>query len=177
VGHAVDYIQSLEKTKAMLEKRKQELAHARQAAAGAEGAASSSPAPPQSVRAMAAAVSSDIPQPEPLQLPLSIAVPAPPPQLPTAARRQVGFQTWSWPNLVLNVSDDKAYISVCAPRHLGMQNMVMVLSVLNKHGIDVATAQVDSDAVRSMFNIYAHVSSLLSAMDLPQWELARLLVA
>lgn len=160
----------------MLEKRKQELAHARQAAAGAEGAASSSPAPPQSVRAMAAAVSSDIPQPQPqpLQLPLSIAVPAPPPQLPTAARRQVGFQTWSWPNLVLNVSDDKAYISVCAPRHLGMQNMVMVLSVLNKHGIDVATAQVDSDAVRSMFNIYAHVSSLLSAMDLPQWELARL---
>lgn len=173
MGHAVDYIQSLEKTKAMLEKRKQELAHARQAAAGAEGAASSSSAPPQSVRAMAAAVSSDIPQPEPLQLPLSIAVPAPPPQLP-AARRQVGFQTWSWPNLVLNLSDDKAYISVCAPRHLGMQNMVMVLSVLNKHGIDVATAQVDSDAVRSMFNIYAHVSSLLSAMDLPQWELARL---
>lgn len=172
MGHAVDYIQSLEKTKAMLEKRKQELAHARQAAAAAEGAASSSSAPPQSVRAMAAAVSSDIPQP--LQLPLSIAVPAPPPQLPTAARRQVGFQTWSWPNLVLNVSDDKAYISVCAPRHLGMQNMVMVLSVLNKHGIDVATAQVDSDAVRSMFNIYAHVSSLLSAMDLPQWELARL---
>jgi hypothetical protein len=176
VGHAVDYIQSLEKTKAMLEKRKQELAHARQAAAAAEGAASSSSAPPQSVRAMAA-VSSDIPQPQLLQLPLSIAVPAPPPQVPTAARRQVGFQTWSWPNLVLNVSDDKAYISVCAPRHLGMQNMVTVLSVLNKHGIDVATAQVDSDAVRSMFNIYAHVSSLLSAMDLPQWELARLLVA
>jgi len=50
-----------------------------------------------------------------------------------------------------------------------MWTMVMVLSVLNKYGIDVVTAQVDSDAVRSMFNIYARVSSLLSTMDLPLW--------
>ena len=193
MGQAIDYIQSLEKTKAMLEKRKQELALARQVAA--EGAASSSSAPPQTAQGMAPAamfldvpdgchddvppsplqplaaavpMSADVQQPQPLQQPLAAAVPAPP-QLPMAAAGQVGFQTFSWPNLVLSVSNDTANINVCAPRHRGMWTMVMVLSVMNKYGIDVVTAQVDSDAVRSMFNIYARVSSLLSTMDLPLW--------
>jgi hypothetical protein len=183
VGQAIDYIQSLEKTKAMLEKRKQELALARQVAA--EGAASSSSAPRQTAQGMAAAMfsevpadgchdlpapplqpiaaavpmSADVPQPQPLQQPLAAAVPAPPPQLPMAAAGQVGFQTWSWPNLVLSVSNDNAYINVSVPRHLGMEKIVMVLSVLNNHGIDVVTAQVDSDAARSVLNIYARVSS------------------
>ncbi|XP_066323678.1 transcription factor bHLH95-like [Miscanthus floridulus] len=180
VGQAIDYIQSLEKTKATLEKRKL----ARQVAA--EVAASSSSAPPQTAQGMAPAamfldvpdgchddvppsplqalaaavpVSADVPQPQLLQQPLAAAVPAPP-QLPMAAAGQVGFQTFSWPNLVLSVSNDNAYINVSVPRHLGMQNMVMVLSVLNNHGIDVVTAQVDSDAARSVLNIYARVSSL-----------------
>jgi hypothetical protein len=113
-----------------------------------------------------ATMSSDVPQP--LQQPLAAAEPAPP-QLPIITARQIGFQTWSWPNIVLSVSNDTANINVCAPRHRGMWTMVMVLSVLNKYGIDVVTAQVDSDAVRSVFNIYARVSSLLSTMDLPLW--------
>ena len=151
MGQAIDYIQSLEKLKAMLEKRKEELALARQVAA--ERAASSSSAPPQTAQGMAGAAmfsyvpdgchdvpapllqplaaavatSADVPQPLPLQQPLAAAVPAPP-QLPMAAAGQVGFQTFSWPNLVLSVSNDNAYINVSVPSHLGMEKMVMVLS-------------------------------------------------
>ena len=172
----IAYIQFLERTKAMLEKRKQQLALARQVAA------SSSSAPPQTARGkmapapvapllqpLAAAVpvsaaADDVPQPQPLvQQPLAVAAAVPPPQpLPVAAAGQGGFQTWSWPNLVLNVSNNNAYINVCVPRHLGMQNMVMVLSVLNNHGIDVVTTQVDADAARSVLNFYTRVSSFSS---------------
>jgi len=160
VGHAIDYIRSLEKTKAMLEKRKQELALAQQAAAEAVASSSSAPPPPQTTQGMAlAAMSSDAPDacsdapplqstvlkpapqllpatmssdvPQPLQQPLAAAEPAPP-QLPIITARQIGFQTWSWPNLVLSVSNDTANINVCAPRHRGMWTMVMVLSVLQQ---------------------------------------------
>jgi hypothetical protein len=58
---------------------------------------------------------------------------------------------------VLSVSNDNAYINVSVPRHLGMEKMVMVLSMLNNHRIDVVTAQVDSDAARSVLNIYMPV--------------------
>jgi hypothetical protein len=62
VGHAINYIRSLEKTKAMLEKRKQELALARQADAEAVASSSSAPPPPQTAHGMAlAAMSSDVP--------------------------------------------------------------------------------------------------------------------
>jgi len=160
VGHAIDYIRSLEKTKAMLEKRKQELALAQQAAAEAVASSSSAPPPPQTTQGMAlAAMSSDAPDacsdapplqstvlkpapqllpptmssdvPQPLQQPLAAAEPAPP-QLPIITARQIGFQTWSWPNLVLSISNDTANINVCAPRHRGMWTMVMVLSVLQQ---------------------------------------------
>ncbi|KAG0522317.1 hypothetical protein BDA96_07G026700 [Sorghum bicolor] len=211
VEHAIDYIKYLEKMKAMLEKRKQELALARQvgvvAAASSSSAPPPPPPPPQTSHGMAvAAMPSDVPAgacsyvpppppqpavpvPAPQLLPATMSsdvVPQPqplqpaPPQARIITATPVGFQTWSWPDLVLSVSNDTAHISVSAPRHRGMWTKVMVLSVLNKYGIDVVTAQVDSDAVRSVFNIYARVTAMgggnPSALEVYQLAVSEILV-
>ncbi|KAL6850382.1 hypothetical protein ACP4OV_021009 [Aristida adscensionis] len=76
--------------------------------------------------------------------------------LPPPAAGEVGFQSWYGPNIVLSVSNDDAYITVCMPRRASL--MSMVVSVLDKYGIDVVTAQVSSDSGRSMFNVHARVT-------------------
>lgn len=75
-----------------------------------------------------------------------------------ARQGMVGLQTWSTPNIVLSIVNDKAIINVRAPRKPCM--LSLVLSVLNKHGIDVVSAQVSADSVGSFFTIYTHVSSM-----------------
>ncbi|XP_062224486.1 transcription factor bHLH95-like [Phragmites australis] len=151
VGEAIGYIRVLEDKVAM---RKQELVLARQAAA-AEVRASSSSAP--SHPAQGAAMSLVVPHgrgqlPQQQQQRPAAAM-TPPPQLTAAP---VGFQTWWGPNVVLSVSDDDAYINLCAPRRAGV--LTLVLSVLDKHRIDVVTTHVASDGVRSMFTIHARVN-------------------
>jgi hypothetical protein len=114
-------------------------------------AASSSSPPPPPNAALGTAVSSDH------DLPQGWAwLPKKQEQKPAAAP-PVAFQSWSGTNVVLTVSEDDALISVCAPRRAGV--LVMVLSVLQKHRLDVVTTQVASDEGRSMFNIHARVST------------------
>ncbi|KAL5714130.1 hypothetical protein ACHQM5_016133 [Ranunculus cassubicifolius] len=66
------------------------------------------------------------------------------------------FQTWYSPNVVLNVCGNVAQISVCAPKKLGL--FTTIVCVLEKHRIDVVTAQISSDLYRDMFMINVHVS-------------------
>ncbi|RLN08897.1 transcription factor bHLH95-like [Panicum miliaceum] len=144
VGETINFIKALEETKAQLEKKKQEQALARQAAAGA-GASSFSML--RTAHGMAAL--SDGWDPVPPQQPAA----APPP--PAAAAGPVGFQTWSTPNVVLSVLNDEAIINVCAPRQRGM--LTMVVSVLSKHGIDVISVQVGADDAQSFLTIYTRI--------------------
>ncbi|KAH0730167.1 hypothetical protein KY290_001225 [Solanum tuberosum] len=65
-----------------------------------------------------------------------------------------GFMTWSSPNVILNVCGEDAHISVCCPKK--PQLFIIICYVLEKHKIDILSAQVSSDQFRSMFMIQAH---------------------
>ncbi|OEL29360.1 hypothetical protein BAE44_0009621 [Dichanthelium oligosanthes] len=150
VGETIDYIKALEQTKIWMEKRKQQQALARQAAA--EAAAVSSLSVPHTAQGLAAMLDNRGPVPQ--QQPLAMAAAAAPPL--AAAMGPDGFQTWSAPNVVLSVLNDKAVINMCLPRQPRI--LTLVMSVLNKHGIDVITAHVVADGARSFLTIYTRVS-------------------
>ncbi|KAL6634529.1 hypothetical protein ACP70R_027200 [Stipagrostis hirtigluma subsp. patula] len=163
VGEAIGYIRALEDTVAKLEKRKRELALARQAAAAAKAAgagvgSSSSAVEPHAAQAAAMCAWPPQPLPLPQQQQQSAAsastAAAPPPSAATTG--SAGFQSWSGPNVVVSVSNNDAYISVCAPRRPGV--LTLVLSVLEKYQIGVVTTQVASDGARSMFTIHGRVN-------------------
>ena len=143
IGETINFIKTLEETKAQLEKKKLEQALARQATAEAADGGVSSFSVPRTAHGMAAL--SDGWDPVPRQQP--------------AAAGPVGFQTWSTPNVVLSVLNDEAVINVCVPRQRGV--LTMVLSVLSKHGIDVISIQVGADDAQSFFNINTRVSTTL----------------
>ncbi|KAL5714122.1 hypothetical protein ACHQM5_016125 [Ranunculus cassubicifolius] len=86
------------------------------------------------------------------------------------------FQTWSSPNVVLNVYGDDAQISVCAPKKLGL--FTTIVCVLEKHRIDVVTAQISSDLYRDMFMVHAHVGEISDQFQqvLPVEEIFKLAV-
>ncbi|KAK6805676.1 hypothetical protein RDI58_003461 [Solanum bulbocastanum] len=65
-----------------------------------------------------------------------------------------GFMTWNSPNVILNVCGEAAHISVCCPKKSGL--FTMICYVLEKHKIDIVSAQISSDQFRSMFMIQAH---------------------
>jgi len=146
VGETINFIKTLEETKAQLEKKKIEQALARQAAAEAAAGGASSLSVLRTAHGMAAL--SDGWDPVPPQQPAA----------PAAATGPVaGFQTWSTQNVVLSVLNEEAIINVCAPRQRGL--LTMVVSVLSKHGIDVISVQVGADDAQSFFNIYTRVST------------------
>jgi hypothetical protein len=161
VGETIHFIKALEQTKAQLEKQKQEQALARQAATQAMSSLSVM----QTAQGMAAMSNGwgPVPQQQPPAV-VAAAAAAPPPPL-TPATGPAGFQTWSAPNVVLSISDEKAVINLCVPRHPRM--LTVVMSVLNKHRIDVVTAHVVAEDARSMITIYTSVSSLLDLDLLP----------
>ena len=69
------------------------------------------------------------------------------------------FLTWSSPNVILNVCGEDAHISVCCPKKSGL--FTIICYVLEKHKIDIVSAQISSDQFRSMFMIQAHVSPFI----------------
>ncbi|KAG2651485.1 transcription factor bHLH95-like [Panicum virgatum] len=140
IGETINFIKTLEETKAQLEKKKLEQALARQATAEAAAGGASSFSVPRTAHGLAAL--SDGWDPVPRQQP--------------AAAGPVGFQTWSTPNVVLSVLNNEAVINVCVPRQRGV--LTMVLSVLSKHGIDVISIQVGADDAQSFFNINTRVN-------------------
>ncbi|KAL7206586.1 hypothetical protein ACSBR2_019326 [Camellia fascicularis] len=68
------------------------------------------------------------------------------------------FQTWTSPNVILNVCGDHAQISVCSMKKAGL--FTAICYVLEKHKLDVVSAHVSSDQNRTMYMIQAHVSLL-----------------
>ncbi|XP_004231394.3 transcription factor bHLH95-like [Solanum lycopersicum] len=68
-----------------------------------------------------------------------------------------GFMTWSSPNVILNVCGEDAHISVCCPKKSGL--FTIICYVLEKHKIDIVSAQISCDQFRSMFMIQAHAKS------------------
>ncbi|RCV06745.1 hypothetical protein SETIT_1G188200v2 [Setaria italica] len=139
VDETINFIKSLEQTKAQLEKKKQEQVLVRQAAA-------SSMSMPRTAHGMAAL--SDGWDPLPQQKPAASAA---------AAAGPLEFQTWSAPNVVLSVlTNDEAVINICAPRQPHM--LTLVLSVLSKYKIDVTSMQVVADTAESLLTINTRVN-------------------
>ncbi|KAG5625171.1 hypothetical protein H5410_010389, partial [Solanum commersonii] len=58
------------------------------------------------------------------------------------------------PNVILNVCGEAAHISVCCPKKPGL--FTIICYVVEKHKIDIVSAQISSDQFRSMFMIQAH---------------------
>ncbi|XVF45119.1 hypothetical protein PTKIN_Ptkin02bG0180100 [Pterospermum kingtungense] len=67
------------------------------------------------------------------------------------------FQTWTSSNVVLNICSKEAQISVCSPKKPGL--FTTICYVLEKHNIEVISAQVSSNSNRTMFMIQAHAST------------------
>ncbi|GMP38327.1 hypothetical protein CsSME_00009614 [Camellia sinensis var. sinensis] len=64
------------------------------------------------------------------------------------------FQTWTSPNVILNVCGDHAQISVCSIKKAGL--FTVICYVLEKHKLDVVSAHVSSDQNQTMYMIQAH---------------------
>ncbi|KAK8624944.1 hypothetical protein V6N13_089828 [Hibiscus sabdariffa] len=67
------------------------------------------------------------------------------------------FQTWTSPNVVLNLCGKEAQISVCSPKKPGL--FTTVCYILEKHKVEVVSSHVSSDSNRCMFMIQARVAS------------------
>ncbi|GJN27525.1 hypothetical protein PR202_gb15555 [Eleusine coracana subsp. coracana] len=170
VGEAVDYIKTLEGTVHMLEKLKMERMHTQQFGASSSIVAS---APPSMCHGT--------PTPQPRETNLANMVnnwsvqhaveagsTASPPAL---------LQTWSAPNITLSVGGNEAFIGVRTSRQPCV--LTKVLSVLEKHCIDIVTMSISSHQNQSMFNIHARINAAstttmedkykLAASEMLQW--------
>ncbi|PIA56532.1 hypothetical protein AQUCO_00700701v1 [Aquilegia coerulea] len=78
--------------------------------------------------------------------------------LPVVPSFPICFGTWSSPNVVLSVFGEDAHISVCVPKKLGF--FTTIAYVLEKHRIDVVTAQLSSNNFRNVYMIHAHASGV-----------------
>lgn len=78
-----------------------------------------------------------------LVIPAAVSHPAP-----------VMFQTWTSSNVVLNICGEQAHISICSPKKPGL--LLAICYVLEKYKITLVSAQISSDANRSMYMIHAH---------------------
>ncbi|KAG1369830.1 transcription factor bHLH95 [Cocos nucifera] len=80
---------------------------------------------------------------------------------PTAVsipRCRSSFQTWTSPNVVLNVTGSDAHISICAAKKPGILSAIVY--VLERHKLEVVSAQISSNRFRSMIMIHAHASGV-----------------
>ncbi|XP_022872772.1 transcription factor bHLH95-like [Olea europaea var. sylvestris] len=77
----------------------------------------------------------------------------------------VFFQTWSSPNMSLNICGQDAQISICCPKKAGL--FTAICYVLEKHKIEVVSAQVSSDHHRSMYMIQAHAIGVSNKVQEP----------
>jgi hypothetical protein len=172
VEEAISCIRALEDTLQELGNRKRALALKRQAAAAGDlGAGSSSAPPPDSWKG--AGLSPVLPQcwagsSSAPPLPhaagqgtvLSPALPQGWGSLPKRTKQQepaaglprpIGFRARSESNVVLNVMGDDAFVTVFTAGRTGA--LLTVLSVLEKHHIDVITVQI----APSLITMYTHV--------------------
>jgi hypothetical protein len=93
------------------------------------------------------------------------------PKKKKAAARPIGFQSWAESDIVLNVTGDNAFVAVCTAQRPGL--LLLVLSVLERHHIEVISAQISSNVNRTMFNLYTRVSSSIPICRPPCLVLSR----
>jgi hypothetical protein len=173
MDEAISNIRVLEDTLQELEKRKRELAFVRQAAPSVDLGAGSSSAPPSDswkgadlspVLPQCWAGSSSVPPPPHAAGQGTVLSPALPQgwgslpikrtkqQEPAAcAPRPIGFRARSESNVALYVMGDDAFVTVFAAGRPGV--LLTVLSVLEKHHIDVITVQI----APSLITMYTRV--------------------
>ncbi|OIV93849.1 hypothetical protein TanjilG_13864 [Lupinus angustifolius] len=76
--------------------------------------------------------------------------------IPSTPTKLVAFETWSSPNLVLNICGNEAQFCILATRK---QNILTTIAlVLEKHQIDVISASILSNGHGNQYTILAHVS-------------------
>lgn len=73
------------------------------------------------------------------------------------------FQSWSSPNVVLNICGDIAHLSVCSLKKRCL--FTNICFVLDKYKIEVLSAQISSDDNRSYYLIQAKVSYKIHPID------------
>ncbi|KAJ9551796.1 hypothetical protein OSB04_015841 [Centaurea solstitialis] len=66
------------------------------------------------------------------------------------------FQTWTSANVTLNVCGLDAHISICSSRKPGL--LTAICFVLEKHKLEIVSAQVSSDQSSSLFMIHARAN-------------------
>ncbi|XP_011624414.1 transcription factor bHLH95 [Amborella trichopoda] len=66
------------------------------------------------------------------------------------------FQTWSSPNVVVSVCGVDAHIGVCSARKSGL--LAAMFCILEKHRLEVVSAQVSADRCRAMYMIHARAN-------------------
>ncbi|KAA8536207.1 hypothetical protein F0562_028685 [Nyssa sinensis] len=76
----------------------------------------------------------------------------------SVSRIPTAFQTWSSPNVILNVCGNEAHISVCSAKKPGL--LTNICYVLDKHKLEVVSAHVSTDYSRSLYMIQAHASGV-----------------
>lgn len=150
VDEAVKYIKNLENTLQDLQKQKQEKSHCTATFNGEPSAVVNSQSLASDSREAFLAS-----QGSAGNLPISAASSS---ASSPVFRHPIAFQTWSSPNVVLNICGDEAMISVCSPKKPGL--FTAICYVLEKHKIQVVSAQMSSDYSRSLYMIQAQVSLL-----------------
>ncbi|KAL8554533.1 hypothetical protein ACS0TY_002646 [Phlomoides rotata] len=66
------------------------------------------------------------------------------------------FKTWSSSNVVLNVCGKDAHISICRPKTPGL--LTLICFVIEKHNLEVVSAQVSSDPTRCIYMIHTRAN-------------------
>ncbi|KAL8540370.1 hypothetical protein ACS0TY_001831 [Phlomoides rotata] len=66
------------------------------------------------------------------------------------------FKIWTTPNLILNVCEKDAHISICCPKKLGFLTAIMF--VMERYKLQMVSAQVSSDRGTRMYMIHARIN-------------------
>ncbi|CAN6438888.1 unnamed protein product [Victoria cruziana] len=66
------------------------------------------------------------------------------------------FQTWTSPNVVLNICGEDAQIGICTTWKPGL--LPSILYIFEKHKLEVMSAHISSDNLKCMYMFHTHVS-------------------
>ncbi|KAH6818917.1 hypothetical protein C2S51_002520 [Perilla frutescens var. frutescens] len=138
VDEAVNYIKNLQQTLEELEKRKLERMH---------GVITQNKLTVQSREAFLAELGSSG------NMAVTLAGPN---QLYSGPDYPAIFKTWTSPNVILNICGRDGHINVCCMRKPGL--FTAVCFVMEKHNLEVVSAQASSDRARSMYMIHARAN-------------------
>ncbi|XP_010930934.1 transcription factor bHLH95 [Elaeis guineensis] len=142
VDEAVKYIKKLEQNVQKLEKQKEERIR------GATSEEPSSKTQGMEMTTREAFMADQVKNWAAANSPTAVSIP----------RCRSSFQTWTSPNVVLNVTGSDAHISICTAKKPGILSAIVY--VLERHKLEVVSAQISSNRFRSMIMIHAHATGV-----------------